>query len=89
MNRNPPLTDNQISDHLAAASQPARTPALAKLREFSRAQIRQAMDDQSGFCTNCGAEQKGCEPDAREYKCDDCEQSKVYGAVELALMGWA
>ena len=28
-----------------------------------------------------------CEPDAREYQCDECKQPLVYGAEELMLMG--
>lgn len=44
-------------------------------------------DDYSGFCTACGYQQDGCEPDAREYKCDHCGEHSVYGAEELVLMG--
>jgi hypothetical protein len=43
--------------------------------------------DGTGFCTACGSEQSYCEPDARGYDCDDCGESKVYGAEEILLMG--
>jgi hypothetical protein len=43
----------------------------------------------TGFCTACGAEHDGCEPDARNYPCDDCGKNKVYGAMELLIMGYA
>jgi hypothetical protein len=43
-------------------------------------------DDYTGFCTACGAEQGGCEPDARMYICESCEQPSVYGAEELLFM---
>jgi hypothetical protein len=43
-------------------------------------------DDSLGFCLGCGAEASGCEPDAREYKCEECGQRKVYGAEELLFM---
>lgn len=43
-------------------------------------------DDGTGFCIACGNEQGGCEPDARKYKCNNCEQMKVYGAEELLMM---
>jgi hypothetical protein len=43
--------------------------------------------DTAGFCINCGAEQDGCEPDAREYKCDSCDHHTVYGVEELMVMG--
>jgi hypothetical protein len=89
MTRNSPLTDRQIDEHLTSAKQPARTLALALLRKFTAAQIREAMDEQAGFCTACGYMQDCCEPDAREYVCDDCGEAKVYGAEELALLGWA
>lgn len=39
--------------------------------------------DNPGFCVACGNEQEGCEPDAREYECDVCGKSTVYGAAEL------
>lgn len=42
-----------------------------------------------GFCTACGEQQDGCEPDARDYQCEACGQSAVYGAEELVLMGRA
>ena len=44
-------------------------------------------DEGGGFCVGCGAERMGCEPDARQYKCEDCGQNKVYGAAELILCG--
>ena len=41
--------------------------------------------DNPGFCTACGAEAEGCEPDAREYECESCGEPAVYGAEELLL----
>lgn len=38
-----------------------------------------------GFCTLCGAEAEGCEPDARDYKCEACGAEAVYGAEEILL----
>jgi len=43
-------------------------------------------DDMLGFCTACGEEVNGVEPDAREYECDCCGECKVYGAEELLIM---
>lgn len=37
----------------------------------------------TGFCRACGAEQEGCEPDARRYTCENCGEDEVYGAAEL------
>ena len=39
-----------------------------------------------GFCKACGADQEGCEPDARNYTCESCGKPEVYGAEEC-LMG--
>ena len=39
-----------------------------------------------GFCTFCGEEQEGCEPDARNYECESCGERGVYGAEELMMM---
>jgi len=41
--------------------------------------------DNPGFCVACGEEAEGCEPDARKYPCEYCEQKAVYGAEELLL----
>lgn len=54
---------------------------------FPLEQIQEAMENQSGFCIECGAERDGCEPDARNYPCDECGKNKVFGAEELAMMG--
>jgi len=42
-------------------------------------------DNYIGFCTACGAEQGGCEPDARGYECESCGQPSVFGAEELLI----
>ena len=39
-----------------------------------------------GFCTDCGAEAYGVEPDARRYECEECGSRAVYGAEELLIM---
>ena len=40
-----------------------------------------------GFCVACGAETDGCEPDARNYKCEECGKRQVFGAEEIMIMG--
>jgi hypothetical protein len=44
--------------------------------------------DNTGFCIACGNDQTGCEPDARKYTCESCNEPKVYGLEELLLRGW-
>ncbi len=39
-----------------------------------------------GFCIACGADADGCEPDARNYECEECGKLKVFGAQELAIL---
>lgn len=41
--------------------------------------------DNPGICVVCGADQEGCEPDARNYECESCGERAVFGAEELAM----
>lgn len=43
-------------------------------------------DDNLGFCIACGEEAFGVEPDARNYECEACGESKVFGAEELLMI---
>jgi hypothetical protein len=38
-----------------------------------------------GFCTECGAERDGCEPDAHGYECYECGANAVTGADDLYI----
>jgi hypothetical protein len=40
----------------------------------------------AGFCLDCGADADGVEPDAGEYKCEECGQMRVYGAEAVLMM---
>ena len=42
--------------------------------------------DNPGFCTNCGADAEGIEPDAQQYQCQACETHAVYGAEQLLFL---
>lgn len=42
--------------------------------------------DNPGFCLECGADAYGCEPDARNYECDECGERQVFGASEVLIM---
>jgi hypothetical protein len=44
--------------------------------------------DDPGFCLICGNEQGGCEPDARNYRCEACGAEQVFGIEELILEIW-
>lgn len=43
-------------------------------------------DDCTGFCLECGHEQGSCEPDARNYECENCGAKRVFGAEECLMM---
>jgi hypothetical protein len=54
---------------------------------FERIEQALAEDNSNGFCLNCGAGAYGVEPDARNYKCEECGRMEVYGAEEILMMG--
>lgn len=41
--------------------------------------------DNPGFCLACGKEAEGCEPDARNYECEQCGKRMVFGGAELLM----
>jgi|TARA_R110000765_G_scaffold120939_3_gene216914 predicted RNA-binding Zn-ribbon protein involved in translation (DUF1610 family) len=41
--------------------------------------------DYLGFCTACGAEHDGVEPDAQGYTCEDCGEQAVEGAENILI----
>lgn len=41
--------------------------------------------DNPGFCTDCGHEHEGVEPDAANYECEACGEPMVFGAEELLM----
>lgn len=47
--------------------------------------IEEAGLSNPGFCTACGADAEGCEPDATDYECEECGEYKVMGAEQLLL----
>lgn len=52
-------------------------PSLTPERLIEAAERRSFALDNPGFCTACGEEQEGCEPDARNYKCECCGELRV------------
>lgn len=63
--------------------------SLTQDRIMEAAQREMFGMDNPGFCRSCGHEQEGCEPDARNYQCEECGEREVFGASELMLMGVA
>lgn len=57
-------------------------------KKFGVKKLERAAECNIGFCVACGAEKEACEPDARKYACEGCGKNLVFGAEEIALMGW-
>lgn len=65
-----PLSNKQLMAHI-----------LAEYGELDA-----AMDDtDDGICHNCGHIQSNVEPDARNYKCDECGGYMVFGIEDTVL----
>lgn len=62
-------------------------PSITESRVLDAVERHITTLDNPGFCIYCGEEQEGCEPDAREYHCDNCEADGVYGADEMLIAG--
>lgn len=59
----------------------------APAKIISQARIMRAVQsgEYIGFCTSCGSDQSGVEPEANGYKCESCGQMTVSGAENLLL----
>lgn len=60
-------------------------PSITSERVLEAAERQMFGLDNPGFCIACGCEHEGCEPDARNYKCESCGERKVFGAEELLM----
>lgn len=61
-------------------------PALTAERVTDAVEREMTTLDNPGFCIHCGEEHFAVEPDARNYHCDCCGFSQVFGAAELLMM---
>lgn len=62
--------------------------ALGTIMKIDTDALIEAIESEEylGYCITCGEEQGGCEPDARNYKCESCNENTVFGAEELLIM---
>ena len=58
-----------------------------KVFTFTSEEIQDMMGAYQGVCLNCGEIRDCCEPDAREYPCEACDENQVYGLEEAIVMG--
>lgn len=56
-----------------------RTPVISQRRIIAAIES----GDYVGFCTDCGSDQSGVEPDASGYTCQSCGKPSVQGAENL------
>ena len=81
-----------IASHIALSilTSPAKRQNMKtnvkQVRRFKIEDVEEAMDCYMGFCVSCGAPRECCEPDARNYPCEECGEKQVYGAQELIMM---
>ncbi len=64
-------------------------PSITLERVMEACEDRDTSLDNPGFCIACGADHDGCEPDARNYECEECGAFKVFGAEEILLSCFA
>ncbi len=60
---------------------------LPKKIVLSEGMYSELNENSIGICRACGFQQFGCEPDARNYSCQDCRMPEVFGVEELLQMG--
>lgn len=48
--------------------------------------VSECEDEYTGFCIACGGMAWGVEPDAEDYRCDECGEMAVWGAEQIALV---
>jgi hypothetical protein len=60
---------------------------MHKPRTITLEQYEEAERLQHGICKSCGATRECCEPDARNYRCDECGERRVFGPHEWLMEG--
>ena len=60
-----------------------------KAWEVSEADVQASLigEESLGICLQCGAIQSGVEPDAENYRCEECGAFAVAGLEQALLMG--
>ena len=56
--------------------------------KISEDEYFELLDCYGGYCLNCeDLVWEGCEPDARNYLCPNCNHNKLFGIEEAMVMG--
>lgn len=77
--RNGALMGNEMREYKTRSGATQYAPSMDEVREME--------DESTGWCLACGATGQPAEPDAVRYTCDECGKAKVFGCMELVLMG--
>ena len=59
----------------------------SQIIRISQETYAEMSENYGGYCTQCGDEASGVEPDARKYVCESCGERAVYGIEELLISG--
>lgn len=57
----------------------------ALLAEYGSLDSAMFYSDTDGICRSCGNIQSGVEPDAENYRCEDCGEDEVFGIEHVIL----
>lgn len=60
---------------------------MSKGMQLTREEYDITLDEQIGFCTNCGTDQNEVAPDAQNLACSTCGSASVFGTPVLAAAG--
>lgn len=58
---------------------------MIKKFQWTEIEFREYDSENAGFCLKCGALHYGVEPDARGYRCDECDSRSVMGVSEMLI----
>ena len=61
-------------------------PSVTVERVMKAVEAQSTFLENPGLCLACGEDAEGCEPDARNYKCEVCGENQVFGAEEILMM---
>lgn len=78
---------NSVPDEAKTQVGISNQEANMKTIKLTTDYYRALREDYAGFCTSCGSEAYGVEPDACEYECEGCGNPTVYGIEECLLLG--
>jgi hypothetical protein len=77
-------TGHEVSRLNGSEMDPMKQSQVIRISQETYADMS---ENYGGYCTHCGDEASGVEPDARQYVCESCGERTVYGIEELLISG--